>query len=477
MKKILFGAVSVAALMSVPASASHDTMMMKKAGPDGMMAHDGAMMKDGMMKHDAMMMKKAGHDGMMAYGTAKTNEAKIDMLYKRIQELEAMTAHAATRAQKESVTTSTNNNLVISGHMNRAMLWSDNGKNSNLTHVDNNSTSSRVRFDASGAYSNDLKVGARLEIEYVANNSNAAGVKDAGTPGKALGIRIAETYFKSICYGDVMLGHGSMATDSIIEATDISGTKPASNGPSGIQKTGGGIAFFDSAANAASTFTVGKVFESNDGLSLRNRARYTTPNFYGFKIDTSHSYQGKGDAWDVALKYAGKYEGTKLALQVGYADDKTLGNGNGRTVALALQPQLLAADTSVTQNYKLTNASFGILHSSGFNIHFAYSYKQNKQKLAKNGQVFFGKLGYKFKASEAGYTCLALEGGHFKNAYHLAETKIKAKSYGITLLQNLDRVSTDLYIAARRMKLDKIKTRTENFKSASTVLVGARVRI
>ena len=49
-----------------------------------------------------------------------------------------------------------------------------------------------------------------------------------------------------------------------------------------------------------------------------DRIQYDTPTFWGTKLAASHTYRGRHDVWDIAVKHASEIGVAKIAAQAGY---------------------------------------------------------------------------------------------------------------------------------------------------------------
>ena len=97
----------------------------------------------------------------------KANAAAIDALSKEVE---------AVKAGSDGVQKGVKGvKLKISGQVNRAMMFVDDANNNaGFTFVDNDASSTRVRWDASSPVSASTEVGTRLEMEMESNTSARA---------------------------------------------------------------------------------------------------------------------------------------------------------------------------------------------------------------------------------------------------------------------------------------------------------------
>jgi hypothetical protein len=54
--------------------------------------------------------------------------------------------------------------LTVSGQVNRGVLFVDNGDTSDIFHVDNDNSSTRLRFVGTGTLTEDVTVGSQIEV-------------------------------------------------------------------------------------------------------------------------------------------------------------------------------------------------------------------------------------------------------------------------------------------------------------------------
>lgn len=116
--------------------------------------------------------------------------------------------------------------LSISGQVNRAALIVDDGEDTTLLNVDNNASSSRIRFIAATNNKGPWSAGAALETEFRLNNSYTIDQTDEGQDDvSAYRHRRLEVYFANANFGKVWLGQGWTASEGVTE-NDLSGPSP-----------------------------------------------------------------------------------------------------------------------------------------------------------------------------------------------------------------------------------------------------------
>lgn len=155
----------------------------------------------------------AAKDKMHSDAAAK--KAKWDDVMKRLGELEAKEKKAASAPAAKRMTSSSNDavSLTIYGHVNRAMLYHDNGYNSQLRHVDNNVSSTRTRFTANAKLNECFKAGALMELEYISENSAGVDIRNPqNKPAFAIRERLLDAFLDSN-FGKISWGQGEMASN------------------------------------------------------------------------------------------------------------------------------------------------------------------------------------------------------------------------------------------------------------------------
>ena len=258
----------------------------------------------------------------------------------------------------------------ISGHINRAVLWADNGNDNDMFFVDNENSNSRWRFTGSNEFDENWKVGITWEVEMESNSSDDVdiGDNDDGLSGPRDGLfteRKMEFYVEHKTFGKLYLGQGSTASDGTSEV-DLSGTDVVTY--SGIADMAGGINF--RTGDDVIVAEIGDVYSQYDGFSRRDRIRYDTPKFGPVYFSASYM---NGQSWDTAGRFAYEWEGIgKLAAAAHYTGAETQ-----------------------RDNFSQYSGSISFLHSSGFNITGAAGTRDfNDAPGRDDGMFYYGKLGF-----------------------------------------------------------------------------------
>ena len=258
--------------------------------------------------------------------------------------------------------------FAISGQINRAAMYADDGNTAKWFFVDNDNSSTRFRFTGSNDVDHDLSVGIVWEVEMQSNASNKMDMDLQGDEGDINFNERKMEFYVGSPWGKGTLGQGDMAANSTSEV-DLSGTTVAAY--SSVGDVGGGFEFQKSGTGIG--ITVGDSRSNFDGLSRKDRVRYDTPKFAGFYASAS---TGNSSIWDTALRYAGDFGWAKFAAAAGWSDYGT------------------SSDT----NDNIFSSSASMLFDFGLNLTASYAYRKQDNTDPWN---IFGKVGYKFLEKHA----------------------------------------------------------------------------
>jgi hypothetical protein len=248
-------------------------------------------------------------------------------LEERVAELEATTVRKGTR--KVSVT--------ISGQISQQLMFWDDGVQKDMYLSGPAQSNSRWRITGSAKISPSISAGFIYEFEAFRSGSTSQnqanggghgntvgqnGVLPAGTPAgddggaTSANLREAMAWIEHDRLGRVSIGAGSSAANNVI-LVDLSGKGMGASNDVRLMNSGFRI------RNNAGGFTPGNrtwgnFFQGgNDWLNERNQhIQYRTPTVAGFTLGASF---GEDNYWDVALRYAGEFNGIRIAGAVGYS--------------------------------------------------------------------------------------------------------------------------------------------------------------
>jgi predicted porin len=250
-------------------------------------------------------------------------------LEERIAELEATTARKGNRKVS----------LTISGWVNEAAFFWDDGQESNVYVGTNSLEQDRVKFTGEASISSDWSAGYTIELGINGSPSGRFSQDDTATgiagQSNAVTTRKANWFLKSKTFGKVTVGQEGTATYHLLDDADGANTRNYSDAEAAAVALGRFDVLVNGAAQGDWIAYMGGFNNATPGQSgRRNVVRYDSPAVAGFVVTAAW---GEDDIWDVALTYKGEVGDFKLLGKVGYGqstDPKaqaaqcTVGNGD-----------------------------------------------------------------------------------------------------------------------------------------------------
>lgn len=454
-------------------------------------------------------------------------EARINEIEQELKKLKKTKANPEKDSPQPKLLSTSNDNVkvTLSGWINRAAAYYDNGFNSELKHVDVNAQSSRTTLNGEGKFNDYYKAGFTLQLEYISDSSksvdigNGDGSSRFGSQAFSINKRIIEAYMDT-WLGRLVLGQGELATNKLVDL-DLSGTNMIAEGIE-LESLAGGIRFATSRGGyttlpggATSRFLrVQDVYNEILGAKRFNRIRYDTPKWYGFVLSATH---GVRDRTDFALKYAGEFNKTKLVAGIGWFHDPFPGIN---TFASPQDGATTISPTTYLKSVDQFGGSFSTLFPIGISVGAGYAFQKYKEAIGyegrQNGRTWGVKLGYQHTYFNVGQTAFAVTYGEsyrvMANAPAVGATtavqryggdnSAKAKIWGAYLVQNIDKWGAEVYLAWQTHKLSirsgmtaavsganannynvtintlpsAAATSNMAFKSINTIAVGTRIK-
>ncbi len=338
--------------------------------------------------------------------------------------------------------------LSVSGQVNRAVLFGHDGSNTEVFHVDNDSSSTRVRFVGKGRFDEDLSIGTQIEVQFESNSSASVNqFSERGVGPNNFTERKLEFYVDHRKLGRLWLGQGDTASNGASEVT-LSGTDLVSY--SGVADIAGGLLFkrarplpAGSVPLETSNPTVGSAFNQLDGLSRDDRIRYDTPSLMGFRLSASAIADGR---WDGAVRYSAEWFDTfKVAAAIAYANQ--------------------------TDTLDRVDGSVSVLHTpTGLNATFAAGVDDFDTSGLNNRDFLFAQLGWRYKFFEIGETRLAVD---WFEGTDMNGNGDWSRAFGGGIVQKVDRIATEFYVGARNYEY---KREGQSFDDVLAVMAGGRVK-
>ena len=288
--------------------------------------------------------------------------------------------------------------FTISGQINRAVLYADDGDQSEFFFVDNTNSSTRFRFLGTNDFDNGWKVGFLWEVEMKSNPSSEVSMDmDEDLEGPNFEERHIDILFQK--WGILRLGQGDTATNGTSEV-DLSGTDVAAF--SSVSDVGGGFEFKKDGVGIGAT--VGQTRSNFDGLSRRDRIRYDTPRFAGMFVAVSFEQKGE---WDVAARYAADFGWARMAAAAGWAQYEESADSAGGTREGGF------------------SSSASMLFKNGLNLTVSYA---TRDQIGPNPTNAFGKIGYRYKKHAASI--------QYSRTKDLAEIGDKGDTFGLAYVHS-----------------------------------------
>lgn len=335
--------------------------------------------------------------------------------------------------------------VELSGQVNRAITYADNGVKEGLIYVDNDNSPSRFRVHGLAEVNDRFSIGANIDVDIASNSSYTTDIA-TDTGAATLRQRKTEILFISKDIGTISAGQGYMVSFTSSES-DLSKTDAATLGCT-VEEITGGITFRQKHLKGAASKgpTVGAAFDSMDGFRT-DRIRWDSPSIYGFTLAASHAIR---HSYDMGLSYNGKIYDIEIEARSVHASNH--------------------------KKYKQTSGSISVLFPSGFNIGGGLGVKKlhtpRLRHTPERRHPFFyvGKVGYITKPFSIGDTAFAIDYGSTRNG---AANKDVVYLTGATLAQHIDKASTEIYIGARHHRLHRVNTKYHDIFAG---FIGARIR-
>lgn len=361
-------------------------------------------------------------------------------LEERIAELEATTVRKGNRKVS----------LTVSGWLNKTILiWDDSIRSDAYVGIDNEAAQSRWRFTGLGKISPDVSAGFLYEFAGHGSLTGAVNQSNGGDDrGFGQTLRQANVWLESKRLGKVTLGLASQATDGIAEI-DLSRTEAVAG--SAVDSW---IASFRSNVGGVYTpFTMYEFFPGNFDGGRDQLIRYDSPTIGGFILSASISggsiYPEAASSalpptgprqteWDVALRYAGEWNGFRYASGIGYhegviTDSTQTGGSAGGTFGVRLVPNKTLVGSS-----SLLHVPSGVFFSwaSGW-----LQFDDGLPGLAPGVGIGGAEMRYLYLKGGVLANLTPLGQTSFYGEYYRMEKKIDSAADGIILFPGVDSTS------------------------------------
>ena len=392
-------------------------------------------------------------------------------LEERVAELEATTVRKGNRKVS----------LAITGWVAEQVMWYDNGAASNVYVTGVGSTlNSHFKLTGAATISPEWSAGYVIQVEVNSSDPLTAGNSRFGDDGpsalrivngngalasSAVDLLYSFWFLKSTRLGQVSVGLIPQASQHAAALVDGSGSlvmanwvpldgmaiNLSRNGTQLVLPNGTG---FPTGALMWCGSTALPVAGDCDGIPT-NAVRYDSPTFGGFSVSASW---GEDDFWDVALRYAGEFNGIKLAVAAAYShhgDESQFTGFDIVTGLTAFHPVHLDSDY-------FQIGAFVHHTASGLFLYGAYGIEDNNNVFdpalgaaftanQPSGHNWYIKAGLRRKWSSLGHTVLYGEYGVRDDMYHPALTAFgvsgsKLTQWGLGVVQEIDAAAMSLWL-------------------------------
>jgi predicted porin len=435
--------------------------------------------------------------GVFAGGVVSANAADLGGnccadLEERIAELEATTARKGNRKVS----------LEISGQVNEAIMFWDDGLASDAYLVTNDNSRTRFRVKGEAKINGEFKAGYLLEIGVRTRNSkrftqsNPIGNDNPVDTG--LDVRHSVWYIDSKTYGRVWLGQTGGAAEGITEinlAQTAAVAKYSDQEDTGLglgMRLSNGL-FSNGTTDATGAFSWRRLIQDNGDQAGEGRRstliKYDTPTWQGF---TGTVNWGEDDFWEIGARYTGELSGFKIAAGIAYGENTQNKTGAG-SVGFECLSQNRVVDRPASCHQ--IGGSISVMHvESGLYVNFGAGQKTddliNQAKgfgAADDTSTFYAvEGGIEKKWLDYGKTTLFGQyynnqgGGNDRRTFSGAVGQIlstELQSYGGGIVQGVDAADMKLYVFYRHSEADIVgSVSNPNLEDLDVVTTGAIIK-
>ncbi|MCC7252875.1 porin [Hyphomicrobium sp.] len=402
--------------------------------------------------------------GILLWGAASAGAADLGGdccadLEERIAELEATTARKGNRKVS----------LTISGWVNEAAFFWDDGQESNVYIATNSLEQDRFKLTGEAKIVDGWSAGYTIEIGIWGSASNGTNADvDNGPSGGSINglvVRKSNWFLKSKDLGKLTVGLEGTATYHLLDDADGANTRNYSDAEAAAVALS---TFREINTNVTWTSLMGGFNNATPGQSgRRNVVRYDSPTFAGFTFTAAW---GEDDMWDTALTYKNDLGDFSVVAKVGYGESSDPSNGGGCAVG--------------NGDCQWWGAAGTIMHvPTGLYVYGGYGATQIDLLPAQVGDdestTWFVQAGIERKFIPLGRTTIF---GEYRND----EAGLTANGlssdldfWAAGIVQNIDAAAMDLYVIYRNASGDAALRATgvsTELEDLDMVITGARIQ-
>jgi len=380
--------------------------------------------------------------GLLVGGVAMPSAKAADLggdccadLEERVAELEATTARKGNRKMS----------LTITGQVHRMVLWWDDGHSSKTYYgLDSTNSSSRFLFLGSARVNPSVTMGFEIMIEVEAGGTSSkvnqfdedgkVGNQISGTaaPGGSFNQSNLDAYFGDarrvawwVEHKDVgRLTVGRYESAGVVQTIDLGGIGMVASSSFILLN---GSFFLRGPTGQYYAITWANIGDPAAAQGRTELVRYDSPNWHGFIY--SASINEAGDYWGSMIRYAGEYNGFRLAGTVGYEKVKD------RATPATIDPTSVNF-TGPAPDITVWGAALSVMHvPTGLFLQGHYNHTDYNSPLNPAANAASGYWGSSGGATQKPANQWLVQGGIQKNWFGYGNTSVygeygKATAWG-----------------------------------------------
>ncbi len=396
-------------------------------------------------------------------------------LEERIAELEATTVRKGNRKVS----------LQISGYVSHHVMFWDDGIRSDMYIADGGNYGSRWRFRGEAKINAELTAGFLYEFGMSNNQINNVNQGNGGDDlTETLAIRDTTVFLRHSRLGMLKIGHGSTATDNLV-LIDLGGLGGASTPD--VALYGGAMRMADSSVvDTYTAFTWTQMMRGHESwdTNRRNHVLYETPSLHGFTLQAAVA---EDNFWDIALRYAGEFNGVRIAFGIGYSEDTEFNQALGLAAGV-LAPGVRCQGQCNQKSTDLKGA-FSIIHTpTGLFVTTSAGRREVENLQLDTGGATFNRDGNYWHIAAGvsrnffgiGLTTLYGEYGNHSDMLATLNTTIAssdATNWGLGINQTVDAAAMDVFLAYKHFEGDftSVAGARTDVRDLNLFIIGTRL--
>ena len=326
----------------------------------------------------------------------------------------------------------------LSGQVNRAIVFQDDGETSAVRHVDNTASGTRFRLKGTEDLGNGMKAGFYWENQYQSSRSftQRPDLNGDGSAGGAGSFRQGNVFFSGT-WGKLTLGQTDGAGNGATESDWV-----PSGSYHGRTSMTGGMLWRTAGGGNPSGLTESSTFSEFDAFSRHDVLRYDSPKLGPVKLAAS---VGNDDVWELGLFADADIGGGNLLFAAFYGED----------------PNRSTTSTGVDNRW---GGSIRYLFAQGTKI--SGSYAESENQAGVDADVFTVGIGH-------------LWGNNTISVHYSQASDVTAgyddEAWNVGFDHNIPKAKVNLYASFFHTELDT-PAGVLSVEDHNTFVIGARVK-